>query len=49
MGQRHLASEDEALTFLFEEHINRLIEPDDALWDERVIRVLVTAGYTVRT
>ena len=49
MDRRHLASEDEALTLLFDEHINQLVEPDDALWDERVIRVLVTAGYTVRT
>ena len=48
MGQRHLASEDEALTRLFEEHINHLIEMDDAAWDERVIRILVTAGNTVR-
>jgi Fe-S-cluster containining protein len=48
MCQRHLASEDEALTRLFEEHINNLFEPDDAIWDERVTRVLITAGYTVR-
>jgi Fe-S-cluster containining protein len=48
MCQRHLASEDEALTRLFEESINHLVEPDDAAWDERVIRVLVAAGYTVR-
>lgn len=48
MCQRHLASEDEALTRLFEEHINHLSEPDDTTWDERVIRVLVAAGYTVR-
>jgi Fe-S-cluster containining protein len=49
MCQRHLASEDEALTRLFEEYINHLVEPDDAAWDERVIRLLVAAGYTVRT
>jgi Fe-S-cluster containining protein len=48
MGQRHLASEDEVLTRLFEEHINHLVEPDDAAWDGRVIRVLGAAGYTVR-
>lgn len=48
MSQRHLASEDEKLTRLFEEHVNHLVEPDNAAWDERVIRVLVTAGYTVR-
>lgn len=49
MCQRHLASEDEALTRLFEEHINHLAEPDDALWDKQVIRVLNAAGYSVRT
>jgi Fe-S-cluster containining protein len=49
MCQRHLASEDEALTRLFEERINHLVEPDDAAWDERVIQLLVAAGYTVRT
>jgi Fe-S-cluster containining protein len=49
MGQRHLASEDEALTRLFEEHINHLDETDNAAWDERVIKVLGEAGYTVRT
>ena len=49
MCQRHLASEDEALARLFEEHINHIIEPDDARWDEQVIRVLTGAGYTVRT
>ena len=48
MGQRHLASEDEALTRLFEEHINHLIEPDDSAWDDQVMRVLTAAGYTVR-
>lgn len=49
MCQRHLASDDEALTRLFEEHINHLGEEDDATWDEKIIRVLVMAGYTVRT
>jgi hypothetical protein len=48
MCQRHLATEDEALPRLFEEHINHLCEPDDAAWDERVITMLVAAGYTVR-
>jgi hypothetical protein len=48
MCQRHLASEDEDLTRLFEEKINHLAGLDDAAWDERVIRVLVAAGYIVR-
>jgi hypothetical protein len=48
MCQRHLASEDDALTRLFEDQVNGIVEPDDTVWDERVIRVLVMAGYTVR-
>jgi uncharacterized protein len=48
MGVRHLASEDEALTRLFEEQVNALGEMDDAAWDKRVIHILVAAGYTVR-
>jgi Fe-S-cluster containining protein len=49
MCQRHLASEDEALTRLFEEQVNHLVEPDDKVWDRRVIQVLFAAGYTVLT
>jgi Fe-S-cluster containining protein len=49
MCQRHLASDDEALTRLFEEQINHLTESDDAAWDEKVIPILIRAGYTVRT
>ncbi len=48
MEQRHLASEDEALTRLFEEQINRLTGLEDEVWDRQVIGVLVAAGYTVR-
>ena len=49
MCQRHLASDDEALTRLFEEQINHLAESDDAAWHDQVIRILVRSGYTVRT
>ncbi len=49
MCERHLASEDPALTRLFEEQINDVIEPDDTKWDMTVIRILTAAGYTVRT
>jgi uncharacterized protein len=49
MGRRHLASEDEGLTRLFEEKINHLLMDDDAAWDRQVIAVLVRAGYTVLT
>ena len=49
MDRRHLASEDEGLTRLFEEQVNSLTEPDDAAWDGQVIPLLIRAGYTVRT
>ena len=49
MHQRHLASEDEALTRLFEDRVRPMAESDDAAWDEYVIRLLNEAGYTVRT
>ncbi len=49
MCQRHLASEDDTLTRLFEEQINDVIEADDATWDAMVIHSLTKAGYRVRT
>jgi Fe-S-cluster containining protein len=49
MDRRHLAADDEALTRLFADQIDPLIEADDAAWDRRVMDVLVRAGYTVRT
>ena len=48
MAQRHLASEDPVVTRLFLDQIDRLVEPDDAAWDDRVVRMLREAGYTVR-
>lgn len=49
MGQRHLASENQGLTRLFLDQIDHLVEPDDQVWDDTVIRMLERAGYTVRT
>jgi Fe-S-cluster containining protein len=49
MYQRHLASEDETLTRLFEEQIRPLGALDDETWDNRLLRILGDAGYTVRT
>ena len=48
MCQRFLASEDEQLTRLFSDQVDSISEPDDALWDERVTRILEAAGYLVR-
>lgn len=48
MYQRHLASEDAILSQLFEQCIDPISEPDDPAWDDRVIRILTEAGYSVR-
>ncbi|WP_440951426.1 YkgJ family cysteine cluster protein [Methanosphaerula subterraneus] len=48
MGQRHLDSRDPGLIRLFRDQIDRLVEPDDRVWDETVIQMLNGAGYTVR-
>jgi hypothetical protein len=49
MGTRFLASEDEGLTRFFEDNIRNQPESDDAAWDDMVIRMLVKAGYIVRS
>jgi hypothetical protein len=49
MGRRHLASEDEVLTRVFEESIDTLAASDDVTWDRKVTGILARAGYTVRT
>jgi Fe-S-cluster containining protein len=50
MGRRHLASEGAALTRLFEENSRDLAQSsDDEAWDDKVIRMLVKAGYIIRT
>jgi hypothetical protein len=49
MCQRHLASDDLRLTRIFEDQVNDLIEPDDIVWDEKVLSILRQAGYTVLT
>jgi len=46
--QRFLASEDQRLTRIFDKEINATPEPDDTVWDERLITVLTREGYTVR-
>jgi uncharacterized protein len=48
MCHRFLASEEKRLRDIFDEQINAIEEPDDAVWDERLTRVLVSAGYTVQ-
>lgn len=48
MGSRHLASEDERLTLLFEEKINHITEPDDERWYKRVTGILTASGWLVR-
>ena len=48
MYQRAFFSDDADLTRLWMMCIDPLTEPDDAIWDEEVTRILVNAGYSVR-
>jgi hypothetical protein len=45
---RTLCSEDTALTRLWDSCIENHKEPDDAVWEEEMIRILTRAGYSVR-
>jgi hypothetical protein len=46
--QRTFVSDDENLTKLWDQSIRPIKEPDDTVWEEKVIRILTRAGYTVR-
>lgn len=48
MYKRAFFSDDIILTQLWNECIGTLEEPDDELWDEKITRLLINAGYTVR-
>jgi len=48
MYQRTFVSDDADLTQLWMTCIDDLIEPDDGVWDEKITRILINAGYTVR-
>ena len=45
---RTLRSDDPLLTRIWEECIEHDPEPDDAVWEDRMIRTLAKAGFTVR-
>lgn len=48
MYQRAFFSDDTDLTRLWKECIDPLVEPDDLVWDKKITRILINAGYTVR-
>jgi len=48
MYQRTFVSDDADLTRLWMTCIDDLVEPDDGVWDEKITRILINAGYTVR-
>ena len=45
---RTLCSDDTFLTELWEQCIEEHREPDDRIWEDRMIRILQKAGYSVR-
>jgi hypothetical protein len=46
--QRAFFSDEDDLTRLWMTCIDPLHEPDDVIWDEKITRILVNAGYAVR-
>jgi GH15 family glucan-1,4-alpha-glucosidase len=48
MYQRSFFSDDADLTRLWNDCIDNLTEPDDVVWEEKITRILIHAGYTVR-
>jgi uncharacterized protein len=48
MYQRSFFSDEENLTWLWRSCIEPLNEADDLLWEEKITRILVNAGYSVR-
>ncbi len=48
MYQRAFFSDDADLTRLWITCIDNLTEPDDDVWEEKVTRILLNAGYTIR-
>ena len=47
MGTRHLVSDDPDLTRIWEARVGTIREPDDEVWDVRMVRVLADAGYRI--
>jgi uncharacterized protein len=48
IGARHLMSEERTLSEIWEKHIRDINEPDTPAWEEEMIRILISAGYSVR-
>jgi Fe-S-cluster containining protein len=48
MYQRAFYSDDAELTRLWNECIDHMVEPDDVVWDKKITRILISAGYTVK-
>jgi len=48
IGARHLMSEERMLSDIWEKHIRNMDEPDTPVWEEEMIRILISAGYSVR-
>ena len=48
MGTRHLCPETPQLEELWETRVRTIKVNDDTVWEERVVGILIDAGYTVR-
>jgi Fe-S-cluster containining protein len=48
MGTRHFCPETKEMEELWENRVKPLKEVNDATWEEKVVRILTDAGYSVR-
>jgi len=48
MYQRAFFSDEDDLTRLWKTCIDPINEPDDAIWEEKITRILMHAGYAIR-
>jgi uncharacterized protein len=48
MYQRYFCSEDPALTKIWNQSVRTLNEPDDRVWEEKMVQIITRAGYGVK-
>jgi Fe-S-cluster containining protein len=48
MYQRYFCSDDPILTGIWNQSVRTLDEPDDIVWEEKMVQIITKAGYRVR-
>jgi uncharacterized protein len=48
MYQRYFCSDDPVLNTLWNQSVRTLDEPDDRIWEEKMVQIITRAGYVVK-